>query len=224
MSAQLDAATLHGCLDLVMLRPVYCEAAVSNSPGISNHSLRSTAAQPGAMNTRNRNSLSTRSLQFALALAGVVAVISALRTSTPLNRQQAASTLDRLLTRLYRSFDEGDEKAIYRRLAESVTGEQINEIYLEHRRALDSEERGGARARVNNVEVLRVRSLKKGASGSLLIDATWTVSGDVDHFGHTHQRRNRYDAIVKIVPVDDGWKIGAIEVADRLREAVKKDE
>ena len=173
------------------------------------------------MTARNRNSLFTRSLQLAIAIVGVAAITSTLRTSTPLNRKQAASTLDRLLTRLYRSFDEDDEKAAYRRLAESVTGEQINEIYLEHRRALDSEERGGARAQVNKVEILSVRSLKNGGSGSLLIDATWTVSGDVDHFGHTHPRRNRYDAIVKIVPVDGGWKIGAIEVADRLREAVK---
>ena len=170
------------------------------------------------MTDSNRNSLLIRSLLVAIALLGVFAAISVFRAKTSVSHEVAASTLEELLTQLYRSFDEDNERAVYRRLAENVTDEQINQIYLEHRRSLDSEERGGPRAKVYRVEILKVRSLRKGDAGSVLIDATWTVSGRVNHFGHVHVRRNRYNAVVKLVPIDGEWKIGTIEVADWQRE------
>jgi len=41
-----------------------------------------------------------------------------------------------------------------------MTGETLTEVYLEHRRALEMEERGGARARVEAVEVQAVESVE----------------------------------------------------------------
>ena len=49
------------------------------------------------------------------------------------------------------------------------------------------------------------------------VDATWTVSGSVNHFGHVHYRQNRYDAAVHLVAVDGTWKIRGIEVLDERR-------
>lgn len=132
-------------------------------------------------------------------------------------RAEAAEVLDALLTGVYRSFDLRDEEAIYDRLAVSVTGEQLSEVYLENRRALELENRGGARARVDEVEVLEVRSVRRDGEGGFRVDATWTVSGSVNHFGHVHYRQNRYDATVALVATDGAWKIREIEVADERR-------
>jgi hypothetical protein len=96
----------------------------------------------------------------------------------------------------------------------SVTGEQLSEVYLENRRALELENRGGARARVDEVEVLEVRSVRRDGQGGFRVEATWTVSGSVNHFGHVHYRRNRYDAALNLLASEGSWKIRGIEVLD----------
>ena len=109
------------------------------------------------------------------------------------------------------------EAAAYDRLALSVTGDTLTEVYLEHRRAVRMEERGGARARVEAVEVVEVSSVGPGDAGGFVAGAVWTVGGTVTHFGHRHFRQNRYDARVAVVPVDGHWKIQSIEVLDEKR-------
>ena len=98
----------------------------------------------------------------------------------------------------------------------SVTGETLTEVYLEQRRALELEERGGAQARVEAVEVLEAEDLESRDSG-FAVRSTWTVGGMVTHFGHRHFRQNRYDAVIEIVPVEGAWKIQSIEVLDQER-------
>jgi hypothetical protein len=99
----------------------------------------------------------------------------------------------------------------------SVTGEQLSEVYLENRRTLEVENRGGARARVDEVEVLEVRSVRRDGEGGSRVDATWTVSGSVNHFGRVHYRQNRYDAAVHITAGDGASKIREIEILDERR-------
>jgi hypothetical protein len=125
--------------------------------------------------------------------------------------------LARLLPNVYRAFEFPTESAAYDRLALSVTGDALTDVYLEHRRAVRMEERGGARARVETVEVVEVDSVEPGSSGGFLADAAWTVGGTVTHFGHRHFRQNRYDARVAVVPVEGHWKIHSIEVLDEKR-------
>jgi hypothetical protein len=64
------------------------------------------------------------------------------------------------------------------------------------RRALELERRGGARASVDEVEVLEVRSVKRDGNGGFVVDATWVVSSSVNHFGHVHYRQNRFLRLV----------------------------
>ena len=101
-------------------------------------------------------------------------------------------------------------------LAVSVTGDQLTDVYLENRRALEIENRGGARARVDEVEVVEVRDTR-ASGGSLRVEAIWTVSGSVNHFGHVHYRQNRYDAALHLVAVDGVWKLEGIEILDERR-------
>ncbi len=122
-----------------------------------------------------------------------------------------------VLPNVYRAFEFREESAAYDRLAVSVTGDALSEIYLEHRRALEMEERGGARARVEAVEVKEVREVRPADGGGFEADAVWVVGGTVTHFGHRHFRQNRYDARIELVPFDGSWKIHAIELHDEER-------
>jgi len=124
--------------------------------------------------------------------------------------------LTQLLTNIYRAFDYRTEDAIYDRLEVSATGDQLAAIYLDHLRALELENRGGARASVDEVDVQNVRRVAASDQGFRL-DADWTVSGSVSHFGHTHYRKNRYAAAVSIIVEDGAWKISGIEVLEEER-------
>jgi hypothetical protein len=147
-------------------------------------------------------------VQTAVALPG-----SAGRTPS---ERQARRILAGLLPNIYRALEFRDEATIYDRLAVSVTGETLTEVYLEQRRALEIEERGGAQARVEAVEVLEAREIESRNTG-FAVRSTWTVGGMVTHFGHRHFRQNRYDARIGIVADAGSWKIQSIEVLEQER-------
>lgn len=131
--------------------------------------------------------------------------------------ERTSLILDGLLTNVYRAFDVRDEDRVYDRLATSVAGDQLSRIYLQNRKSLELENRGGARANVDDVEILSILTVTNSKTGGFSADAVWTVSGSVSHFGHTHYRRNKNHARVIFV-VDDGfWKIKDIELIDEKR-------
>jgi hypothetical protein len=132
------------------------------------------------------------------------------------SERQARRILSGLLPNIYRALEYRDEATIYDRLAVSVTGETLTEVYLEQRRALEIEERGGAQARVEAVEVTEAREIESRDVG-FGVRSTWTVGGMVTHFGHRHFRQSRYEARIGIVPVEGTWKIGSIEVLEQER-------
>jgi hypothetical protein len=136
-------------------------------------------------------------------------------TPTP---RQARRILAGLLPGIYRALEYRAPEAIYDRLAVAVTGEALETIYLQQRHALEMEERGGARARVEAVEVLEADGIAAARDG-FTVHAVWTVGGMVTHFGHRHFRQNRYDARLEIVPNAGTWKLRAIDVLaqERLR-------
>ena len=44
------------------------------------------------------------------------------------------------------------------------------------------------------------------------------MTGSVGHWGHVHQRKNRYDADLRVEAIDGAWRISALELLseDRL--------
>jgi hypothetical protein len=134
-----------------------------------------------------------------------------------LDESQARGVLEQLLRNLYHSFDLHTENEIYDRLEASVEGDQLEKIYLANRRALELQRRGGARARVDKVRILDIRSVKSLGEGRFEIDALWSISGSVNHFGHTHYRQNLNHALVELAPVAGVWKITKITVLDEER-------
>ncbi len=118
---------------------------------------------------------------------------------------------------MYHAFDFRDEELIYDTLAHSVHGDLLTQIYLETRRGLELASQGGARAKVKQVEMYEVEA-KKGRTGrGFSARCTWNVSGSVGHWGHIHQRTNRYVADLRIEPVDGVWKVTDLEVLEEER-------
>lgn len=155
-------------------------------------------------------------IRLACALAILVAPMGqwsiALPGASVPSVLQARRVLAKILPNVYRALEYREEAMAFDRLAVSVSGDALSEVYLEHRRGLEMEERGGARARVESVEVPEVSRVTAIPGGGFEAEAVWVVGGTVTHFGHRHYRRNRYDAAVRLIPVDDTWKIAGIEV------------
>lgn len=133
------------------------------------------------------------------------------------SEERSAKIIGGLLTNVYRSFDYRNEEAVYDRLAISVMGDQLTKTYIEQRKGLEIENRGGASAKVDDVEVLEVHNVISGEGVDYGIETSWTINGSVSHFGHMHYRQNRYRAIIWITPEDGNWKIQNIEMIDEER-------
>ncbi|ETX08246.1 MAG: hypothetical protein ETSY2_06500 [Candidatus Entotheonella gemina] len=131
--------------------------------------------------------------------------------------ERTAVILDDLLTNIYRAFGVRNESRVYDRLATTVIGDQLSQIYLQNRRAMEFEDRGGARANVDDVNILAVDDIKRQTQEEFVADATWSVSGSVNHFGHTHYRQNRYHALITFVKDQNHWKLKDLELIDERR-------
>ncbi|MBW1608545.1 MAG: hypothetical protein JRJ74_10675, partial [Deltaproteobacteria bacterium] len=132
--------------------------------------------------------------------------------------KEAVSVLNSLLKNIYRSFDFREEEDVYDRLATSVSGDLLSEIYLQNRKSLVVTQAGGARARVKEVEILDVdvNHLDDRSLG-LLFHTKWTAMGSVGHWGHIHIRKNQYEANITVEPVDGAWKITGLELLEEKR-------
>ncbi|MEM7603038.1 MAG: hypothetical protein AAF357_16700, partial [Verrucomicrobiota bacterium] len=122
-----------------------------------------------------------------------------------------------LLHNLYRSFDYRDESMIYDTLAESVSGDLLESVYLEIRRGLLLEEQGGPRVKIRQIDLRSSESVRLPDSGEFRADAEWLAVGDVTHWGHVHTRLNKYHAWLTIAPSDGGWKISGIDLIEEGR-------
>jgi len=147
-----------------------------------------------------------------------VAVAKPAAMAPKMTDKDSVIVLDSLLKNIYRSFDFREEEAVYDRLATSVSGDLLSEIYLQNRRSLVVTQAGGARARVKEVEILDVdvNHLKDRPLG-LLFHAKWTAMGTVGHWGHIHMRKNQYEANITVEPVDGAWKITDLELLEEKR-------
>jgi hypothetical protein len=132
--------------------------------------------------------------------------------------RDAVDVLNSLLKNIYRSFDFREEDDVYDRLATSVSGDLLSEIYLQNRKSLVVTQAGGARARVKAVEILEVDvNQLTGHPLGRLFHAKWTATGTVGHWGHIHMRKNQYEANISVEPVGGAWKITDLELLEEKR-------
>jgi len=130
---------------------------------------------------------------------------------------EARDVVAKLLYNVYRSFDFRQEEEVYDMLASSVDGPLLESTYLETRRALVLQSQGGARAKVNEVELQPVEPVALPGRAGFRVDADWTVEGSVGHWGHIHRRLNRYRAGMTVEPVAGVWKITGMDVTSEER-------
>ncbi len=149
---------------------------------------------------------------------GVVAVRDPFAPRTPgiTKADKAEEVLLPLLKNVYRAFDYRKESDVYDRLARSVDGELLRTLYLQTIQALTLEGQEGTRVKISELSV-EVSKVTPGPDGGFVAEGEWTVLGTVGHWGHEHQRANRYKARLTVVPVNGEWKIQAMEVLDERR-------
>lgn len=133
-----------------------------------------------------------------------------------MNSQRLQQLAGNLLHNVYRAFDYRGEEVIYDVLSRSASGELLTDIYLETRRGLELANQGGARVKVKDIEVLEAVLVETNGD-SLTVDSKWNVSGSVGHWGHVHQRRNGYHAMLEISEMGGDWKLTGLEILEEER-------
>jgi hypothetical protein len=131
---------------------------------------------------------------------------------------QTKELLQVLLKNVYRAFDFREEDDVYDKLALSVDGDLLEDIYLQNRKSFSVQQAGGAQAKIKSVEILQASASQlQNNSPGYAIEAKWTALGTVGHWGHTHQRKNQYDAIINVEDVNGVWKITGLELLEEQR-------
>ena len=138
------------------------------------------------------------------------------RIRTP-SGDDAAPTIHALLYNVYRALDFRDEEVVFDRLAQSLSGDVLERVYLEMRTGLRLENQGGARVRVREVKLVDVVPMQSAEPRTLLYRARWNATGSVGHWGHTHLRTNQYEAEIMLAPSEDRWKITDIAILEEQR-------
>jgi len=162
-------------------------------------------------------------LVVALVTAAVILLplfqvsFGATRTSR-IRADDSRAILDSLLKNVYRAFDFRDEEDIYDKLAISVSGDLLEDIYLQHCKSMVVEQAGGAQAQVKEIDIQKVTAEDSPEyDNALAFRAQWTALGTVGHWGHIHNRQNLYDAVLTLTPVDGSWKIIDLELLEEKR-------
>ena len=171
-----------------------------------------------------RRSWSTGAVAAALAVAGwwLPSVGPTLEASVPTavrppTADEVRPTLHALLYNVYRALDFRDEEVVFDRLEKSLSGDVLEQVYLEMRKGLRLESQGGARVRVREVEVADVTPEPSPRPGALRYRTAWNATGSVGHWGHTHIRTNAYEALVTLAEHDERWRIAEIEILEEER-------
>jgi len=154
----------------------------------------------------------------AIVLVAVVAIsIPRAMTAATVSDEDAGAIVTALLENIYRAFDYRDESVIYDTLDRSVSGDLLTKIYLETRRSLEIENQGGARAKVQEIEMLESSHEPLDEGHGFESRSTWTVAGSVGHWGHIHRRTNQYEARVVVEAIDGVWKVTDLDLLQEER-------
>jgi len=107
---------------------------------------------------------------------------------------------------------------VYDKLALTVSGDLLADVYLQSRRSLKILRAGGAQAKVQEVSVLEATAEKLDQHPfAHTVKAKWTALGRVCHWGHVHARENQYEALVTLEAADGSWKITGLDLLEEQR-------
>ena len=136
----------------------------------------------------------------------------------PRTEDDDAFIVDRLLRGIYHAFNFSDAEAQYDVLAQVVDGDALTGLYLELRRTLASRQKDGARVRVNGLAMVEASTEPLDGRRGFRAECVWDASGRIGHWGHFHNRTNRYRARFVVEAVDETWKITGFTLLTRDRQ------
>ena len=132
---------------------------------------------------------------------------------------EASAIVDSLLHNLYHAFDRREEGLVYDQLEQSLSGDLLQDVYLQTRRRIRLEDQGGAQIKIDHVEILG-NEIDESDSDGFSCECEWNASGTVGHWGHLHRRLLGYTARFRVQPVEDVWKITSMQVIDETQPEV----
>lgn len=139
-----------------------------------------------------------------------------------ISQEEADQLLGDLLHNVYRAFDRRDERLIYDRLAQSISGDLLTDVYVQVRSSMELENQGGAKVKIDDVELLHAEVVEHLNDGGFVAECNWRASGSVGHWGHTHQQVNDYSARITVDVIDAAWKITRLTLSGVNRSVQQK--
>ena len=122
--------------------------------------------------------------------------------------------MTKVLSNTYRAFNLEDEDELYDTLAKSVTGNLVDELYLDNRRRLTAGTRQGTKVTIRSVSILDIGEPTEvvAADGGYSYDCRWAVVARVQHLQHVHHRQQIYNGVLTLRAEDDRWKVAGAEL------------
>ena len=150
---------------------------------------------------------------------GTVAVPNPLHEPQAPRGDDARRVASAVLFDTYRAFNLTDEEEVFNRLAESVTGDLVEDLYLDSRRRLNAGTREGTEVTVRDVSVVEIGdpAERTAGSGAFSYDCRWVVTSRVRHLQHIHHRQNIYGGVLTLTVDGSRWKIARVELASEDR-------
>merc|ERR1712157_646923 len=91
-------------------------------------------------------------------------------------------------------------------------GELLERVYLEIKRAVTLEDQGGAKIRIQNIDLKRCDPEATGEGPAFIAHSEWVAIGEVTHWAHTHTRLDRYQADLTLAPRDGRWIMTDLQI------------
>lgn len=156
---------------------------------------------------------------FYLIPLGTVSIHNPLYHPHAPEGEDARRVVESVLSNTYSAFNIADEEDLYRELAQNVTGNLVEDLYLDSRRRLRAGTRQGAEVTVRDVSVLDLGQSVAGVDGpsGFSYDCRWVVTARVRHLQHVHHRQNIYSGVLTIRVDGDRWKIAGVDLRSEDR-------
>lgn len=159
---------------------------------------------------------------FLLLPFGTVAVQNPFFEPRAPRGDDARLVVSRVLSDTYHAFNIADEDSLYATLTESVTGDLVDDLFLDSRRRLTAGTRDGTEVTVRDVSVLSIgEPLNRSvADEGFSYDCRWEVIARVRHLQHIHHRQNIYTGVLTLQPENGRWKIAHVDLTSEDRAVV----
>jgi hypothetical protein len=151
-------------------------------------------------------------------LSSVVVIEMESPFAGPPGPEETAEVVKRLVSNLHIAQWMRDDRMLREAMARTIALQQVDEVFPEARRALAIEIQGGGIARVDSVDDVAVRNIESLGGGAFRTVAEWQADASAGHWGHLHQRRVHFTALMEVTPSEAVWKLTGLTVMDVRQE------